>query len=135
MVNDQTKRKSEMGDMKRTIHSVTLLGSSSGRNAGDAAIMSGVMDSVDAAVGSRLLYEIPTIKPEFVRNNYQNDVRPVSMLPWNFSVKMLGLPTYRSVMRTDLSLVFDAVLFDRSLYNCGAPMLGAYIFIIVISSS
>ncbi len=99
------------------LKSITLLGSSSGRNAGDAALMSGIMDSVDAACGEQLLYEIPTIRPGYVRDNYRNRVVPVGMLPWNLSVKMLGIPTYRSIMRTDLSLVFDAILFDRSLLN------------------
>ncbi len=101
----------------RLIDSITLLGSSSGRNAGDAALMSGLMDTVDESCGERLLYEIPTIKPGFVREAYANRTRPVGMMPWNLSVKMLGLPTYQSVMRTDLSLLFDAILFDRSLYN------------------
>ena len=99
------------------IKSVTLLGSSSGRNAGDAALMSGIMDAVDAACGRRLLYEIPTINTEFVWNNYTNRVRPVGMMPWNLSLKMLGLPTIQSLLRTDLSLIFDAILFDRALYN------------------
>ena len=99
------------------ISSVTVLGSSSGRNAGDAALMSGVMDGIDEAVGEPLHYEIPTIKPGFVRRSYANRVTPIGMMPWHGSVKMLGLPTYRSVMRTDLSLLFDAILFDRSLYN------------------
>ena len=39
------------------------------------------------------------------------------MMPWDMSLKMLGLPCYNSIMRTDISLVFDAILFDRSLYN------------------
>lgn len=99
------------------IDAITLLGSSSGRNAGDAALMSGLMDTVDEACGERLLYEIPTIKPEFVRRSYANRTRPVGMMPWHLSVKMLGVPTLRSVMRTDLTLLFDAILFDRSLYN------------------
>ncbi|MDB4308068.1 polysaccharide pyruvyl transferase family protein [Gammaproteobacteria bacterium] len=97
---------------------VTLLGSSSGRNAGDAALMSGIMEAVDEACGERLLYEIPTIKPSYVRNHYQNcRTKAVPMLPWNLSIKMLGLPTYRSIMRADLILIFDAILFDRALYN------------------
>lgn len=99
------------------IRSGTLLGSSSGRNAGDAALMSGIMDMVDQACGAPLTWEIPTIAPAFVRNNYQNKVRPVGMLPWNLAIKFLGVPTYRSMARTDMSLIFDAVLFDRSLYN------------------
>ncbi len=99
------------------LESITLLGSSSGRNAGDAALISGIMDPIDAACGRKLLYEIPTINPSFVRKTYKNRVQPVSMLPWNGSLKMLGFPTYNSVMRTDLTLIFDAILFDRALFN------------------
>lgn len=100
-----------------SMKSITLIGSSSGRNAGDAALMSSIMDAVNDACGTDLLYEIPTIKPGFVRDNYRQRVRPIGTLPWNLSVKMLGLPLYRSIMRTDLTLVFDAILFDRALYN------------------
>lgn len=99
------------------IRTVTLLGSSSGRNAGDAALLSGIMDSIDAKLGRRLVYEIPTIRPSYVWHNYNNKVRPVSMLPWSLSVKMAGLPTVCSIFRSDLVMVFDAILFDRSLYN------------------
>jgi polysaccharide pyruvyl transferase WcaK-like protein len=99
------------------IESITLLGSSSGRNAGDAALIAGIMDSIDAACGRGLTYEIPTIKPRFVLENYSNKVVPIGMMPWHASIKMLGLPTVRSILRTDLTLVFDAILFDRALYN------------------
>jgi polysaccharide pyruvyl transferase WcaK-like protein len=106
--------------------SITLLGSSSGRNAGDAALLSSIMDSVDEACGSRLLYEIPSLKPEFIWQTYENRVRPIGILPWNLSAKLFGLPTYRSLMRTDLSLIFDATLFDRSLYNPFFNFLSSY---------
>lgn len=100
------------------IRSITLLGSSSGRNAGDAALMSGIMDSIDKEIGTKLTYEIPTISPSFVRREYTDyNTKPISIMPWNLSVKMLGLPTYNSILRTDLSVIFDAVLFDRALYN------------------
>jgi polysaccharide pyruvyl transferase WcaK-like protein len=99
------------------LKSITLLGSSSGRNAGDAALMSGIMDPVDEACGERLLYEIPTINKAFVQKTYRNRTRPVGMMPWNLSLKMFGLPTYRSILRTDYTLIFDAILFDRALYN------------------
>lgn len=99
------------------IKSITLLGSSSGRNAGDAALLSSIMDSVDNACQTRLLYEIPSLNPEFIWRTYENRVRPVSILPWNLSAKLFGLTTYQSLMRSDLSLIFDATLFDRSLYN------------------
>lgn len=99
------------------IRSITLLGSSSGRNAGDAALLSGIMDSIDNKLGRRIVYEIPTIRPNYVWHNYNNKVRPISMLPWSLSLKMAGVPTVTSVLRSDLVMVFDAILFDRSLYN------------------
>jgi polysaccharide pyruvyl transferase WcaK-like protein len=97
--------------------SATLLGSSSGRNTGDAALISSIMQAVDQSCKSQLVYEIPTIRPGYVRDNYREKVKPVGILPWNLSIKMLGIPTYRSIMRTDLTLIFDAILFDRALYN------------------
>lgn len=106
-----------MPSTARQLNSATLLGSSSGRNAGDAALMSAIMDMVDEACGEPLRWEIPTIAPAFVRNNYRNQVRPVGMLPWNLAFKFFGVPTYQSMRRTDMSLIFDAILFDRSLYN------------------
>jgi polysaccharide pyruvyl transferase WcaK-like protein len=75
------------------------------------------MDAIDRECDARLLYEIPTIRPQFIYDTYQNRVRAVSMLPWDASLKMLGVPTYQSIMRTDMSLIFDAILFDRQLYN------------------
>lgn len=99
------------------INSITLLGSSSGRNAGDAALIAGIMDAIDDTLGRPIKYEIPTINARYIRDEYRNNTVPVSMMPWSGSVKMLGIPTYRSIMRTDLTLMFDAILFDRSLYN------------------
>jgi len=96
---------------------ITLLGSSSGRNAGDAALIAAIMDGVDAACGRKLRYEIPTINPKYIRNMYPNDSVPVGMMPWQGALRMLGLPTLNSVRRADAVLVFDACLFDRSLYN------------------
>ena len=97
--------------------SATLLGSSSGRNAGDAALISGIMDAVDRAIGAPLRYEIPTIRPGYIRDNYPNQTVPISMMPWSGSLKMLGIPTLRSILRTDITLMFDAILFDRALFN------------------
>jgi polysaccharide pyruvyl transferase WcaK-like protein len=99
------------------MQSITLLGSSSGRNAGDAALIAGIMDAVDAATNTQLTYEIPTLNPAYIREHYRQKTVPVSMMPYAGSVGMLGVPTLRSVLRSDLSMIFDAILFDRSLYN------------------
>ncbi len=115
------------------INSITLLGSASGRNAGDAALLSAIMDSCDEACNSRLLYEIPSIRPEFIWQTYTNRVRPISIMPWDLSLKLFGLPTLRSVLRTDLSLVFDATLFDRSLYNPLFNFLSSYAMLLPLA--
>jgi len=100
-----------------TINSITILGSSSGRNAGDAALLSGIMDCIDTACGKRMLYEIPTYRPPYIWKNYQNKVRPISMLPWSGTVGMLGIPTFNSIRRSKVTIIYDAMLFDRKLFN------------------
>lgn len=100
-----------------TINSITILGSSSGRNAGDAALLSGIMDCIDTACGKRMLYEIPTYCPPYIWQNYQNKTRPISMLPWHGTVGMLGVPTFNSIRRSHLTIIYDAMLFDRKLWN------------------
>jgi len=103
--------------MSHKLEHLTLLGSSSGRNAGDAALIAAIMDGVDASCGRQLEYEIPTIRPDYIRDEYPNRTRPVGMMPWHGALRMLGIPTYRSIRNADAVLVFDACLFDRSLYN------------------
>lgn len=100
------------------IEKVCLLGSSAGRNAGDAALLSGIMEAIDTRLNRKLLYLIPSLYPDFVNRTYrQNNVKAVNVMPWTGSLKLMGYPTYRAVTQADLSLVFDAVLFDRALFN------------------
>lgn len=99
------------------LRSITVLGSSSGRNAGDAALIAGLMASIDRCVGRRLLYEIPTLRPEFIWHSYENRVRPVGMAPWYGALGMIGIPTLQSVLRTDATIIYDNMLFDKKLFN------------------
>lgn len=99
------------------LQTITLLGSSSGRNSGDAALIAAIMDGIDRACGRRLTYDIPTIRPAYIRHHYPNQTRPVGMMPWHGALRMLGLPTIRALLRADAVIIFDAVLFDRSLFN------------------
>src|SRR6266540_1456353 len=98
---------------------VTVIGNFSGRNAGDAAILGGLLrDITETYPHRRLRFDVPTINPGFVRNTYaEYPVRPVSLLPTSLSLKILGVPIVRSVLGADLVLVTDAILFDRKLYN------------------
>lgn len=97
---------------------VLVVGNYSGRNAGDAALLEGLLrDVVRAYPEADLRFRVPTISPGFVRATYPENVEPVGLLPWHLSLKILGVPIVREVLRADLVLVTDAILFDRKLYN------------------
>ena len=96
---------------------ITVLGNNSGRNAGDAAILGGLLRDISEQFEG-LVFKVPTINPPFVRRAFADfNVKPVSLLPWTFSVKILGIPTFWTTLHSDLVLVTDAILFERKLYN------------------
>lgn len=98
---------------------ILVIGNYSGRNAGDAAILDGLLrDVAETFPDRRMEYLVPTINPRFIRRAYPGRaVKPVSLLPWNLSLKILGLPVVRWALKADLILVTDAVLFDLRLHN------------------
>ncbi|WP_419176183.1 polysaccharide pyruvyl transferase family protein [Desulfosediminicola sp.] len=96
---------------------ITLIGSFSGRNAGDIAILANILHDF-AQVRSDVQFLIPTLKPSFVTTYYGHyNVKPMGMMPWHFSLKAFGLATYRSMSSTDMVMITDNALFDRKLYN------------------
>ncbi|MEJ5364722.1 MAG: polysaccharide pyruvyl transferase family protein [Desulfosoma sp.] len=96
---------------------ICVIGNFSGRNAGDAAILEGLLHDVHA-VNSRVQFIVPTINTGFVRQAYSRyPIKPVSLLPWHLSVKIFGLPIFFSVLSSDIVLVTDAILFDRRLWD------------------
>lgn len=97
--------------------SITLLGSASGKNAGDASIMSGIMESIAKAYDGPITYKIPTPRPSYLSNYPSHNVQAVSMMPWHGSVNMMGIPTLGAINSSDITFIFDAVLFDRKLFN------------------
>ena len=99
------------------LNRIGIYGSSSGRNAGDAALIGGIMDGIDGVLERKLSYEIPTYRPEYIRNEYPNETVPVSMLPWHGAVGMLSAQTALSFRRCDLNLVYDNMMFDKKLWN------------------
>jgi len=114
---------------------VTLLGSSSGRNAGDAALIASIMNELDHVSGTSLRYDIPTVRPRYIRDSYPNRTHPVGMMPWNGALRMLGLPTAASLMRTDAVVIFDAILFDRALFNPLFNFLSSLYLLLPIASA
>ena len=99
------------------MRTITVLGNNSGRNVGDNAILGNLLDDF-ALERSDILFQIPTLSPRFIQNNFGNhNIRPMGMMPWNFALKNLGWPLYRAMTNTEMVLVTDNILFDRKFNN------------------
>lgn len=96
---------------------ICVIGSYSGRNAGDAAILENLLRDI-YAIHRDVEFLVPTINKKFIDQTYgQFPVKAVPMMPWNLSLKIFGLPVFRAVLHSDLVLLTDAILFDHKLWN------------------
>lgn len=103
--------------MSSSIRRVGIYGSSSGRNAGDAALIGAIMEACDKEFGQRLVYDIPTYRPDYILYEYPNKTKPVSMLPWHGAYGMFSAQTALSFRQCDLNIIYDNMLFDRKLWD------------------
>lgn len=97
---------------------ICVLGNFSGRNAGDIAILAGLIRDIEARFESPRFF-VPTIDPRFIREHVdrKGNVEPVSLLPWALSAKIFGLPVLHAALCSDVVLITDNILFDRRLWN------------------
>jgi len=96
---------------------ITLLGNFSGRNLGDNAILGNAMDDL-AAVDADLEFVVPTLRAGYVRDAFSHHrVKALGLMPWNLSLKILGVPTWRAMRETDAILITDNILFDKQFFN------------------
>jgi len=96
---------------------ITILGNNSGRNAGDAAILGNMLRDISELYPD-VLFKVPTTHPSFITRHFGRfNVKPVPLLPWYGAVKNFGLPLAVSMLKTDLVLICDNILFDRKFYN------------------
>lgn len=96
---------------------VTVLGSYSGRNAGDAAILGNLIHDISSERPD-VRFLIPTLSPKFINESFGDyNVKAMGLMPWNLAIKILGLPTLLSMIKTDMVLITDNALFDRKYYN------------------
>lgn len=111
---------------------ITLLGSNSGRNAGDAMILGAIMKALCESAGRAVQFEVPTTHPRFVEKEYGEhfDVKPINVMPWTGSIRLLGIPTFRSIKRTDVTMITDGIIFDINLWNPLFNYLITLIFLI-----
>ena len=109
---------------------ITVIGNNSGRNAGDAAILGGLLRDISTHY-KQAEFHVPTINKKFVQDSFgAYGAKPIGLMPWNLSAKILGLPIVRSVLAADLVLVTDAILFDRRLYNPLFNYLGTLSYVL-----
>lgn len=96
---------------------ITVLGSYSGRNAGEVAILGNLLHDI-SNVRPDIRFLVPTINPRFIYRSFgQYNIKAPGLMPWNGALKILGIPTFQSMVKTDMVLITDNMLFDRKFYN------------------
>ena len=104
--------------MKGSHPRITLLGNNSGRNLGDMAIMSSILESISKRLPDTEFF-VPSIKPEWTEKHYggRYNVKAINVMPWTLSVRLLGLPTLRCLAKSDCALICDGIIFGKKLFN------------------
>lgn len=91
---------------------LTVLGSFHG-NAGDHAILASTISEfkkIDPSISFTVLSGRPWLLKGI-------DARIISVRPSNFSLNMLGIPSFLSIYNSDMVILTASMLFDRKLYN------------------
>ena len=97
---------------------ICVIGSNSGRNAGDAAILNSVLHNIRARrPDTQFDVPVPRTSDLYASRYSPEEVCAVPMMPWNFSFRFWGIPTFRSIARSDAMLITDGIIFDVKLFN------------------
>ena len=120
--------------MKGSHPRITLLGNNSGRNLGDMAIMSSIMESLSKRMPNAEFY-VPSIKPDWVKKHYgeRYDVKAVNVMPWTLSLRLLGLPTLVCLAKSDVALICDGIIFGKKLFNPAFNYLITLVFLVPLA--
>ncbi len=104
--------------MKNTHPVITLLGSNSGNNAGDAAILSSILEVLTSQMPNAE-FLVPSTKPSFTKNNYGSkyNVKGINVMPWTGSIRLLGIPVINCFRKSDVALICDGIIFGKKLFN------------------
>lgn len=120
--------------MKGSHPRITLLGNNSGRNLGDMAIMSSIMESLSKRLPDAEFY-VPSINPEWTRKHYGHryNVKAVNVMPWTLSLRLLGLPTLTCLAKSDVALICDGIIFGKKLFNPAFNYLITLVFLVPLA--
>lgn len=96
----------------------TLLGNNSGRNLGDAAILSAILAQLSKKFPNAD-FLVPSTHPHFIDKNYGHlyPVKGVNVMPWTFSIRLFGIPTIRAIAKSDAALICDGIIFGKGFWN------------------
>lgn len=117
--------------MKGNIPRITLLGSNSGRNVGDAAIMSAIAEVTSKEIPGIEIY-VPSTNPKFIDENYgkEYNIKGIDVMPWTGSVRLFGLTTFWCLIKSDAALICDGIIFGKKLFN---PLFNFLITLIFVA--
>lgn len=104
--------------MKGTHPRITLLGSNSGKNLGDAAILAAILDAITREIPQAEFY-VPSTNPEFTNKHYgqRYNVKGVNVMPWTGSIRLFGIPTFIAMAKSDCALICDGIIFGKNFFN------------------
>jgi polysaccharide pyruvyl transferase WcaK-like protein len=117
--------------MKSDHPRITLLGSNSGKNLGDAAILASIIDILSKEIPDTEFF-VPTTNPAFIKKHYlqKYNIKPVNVMPWTGSIRLAGIPTLRCMAKSDLALICDGIIFGKKLFNPAFNFLITLIFLL-----
>ena len=120
--------------MKAAHPRITLLGNNSGRNLGDMAIMSSILESLSRRLPNAEFY-VPSIKPEWTEKHYSGryNVKAIDVMPWTGSIRLLGLPTLWCLAKSDCALICDGIIFGKKLFNPAFNYLITLVFLVPLA--
>lgn len=96
---------------------IAVLGNNSGRNAGDMAILGNLLQDI-SQVRSDVVFWVPTTNPNYLRRHFGAfRMKPIPLLPWYGAAKNFGLPLFYAMLKSDMILICDNILFDRKFFN------------------
>jgi len=121
--------------MKGSHPRITLLGNNSGRNLGDMAIMSSILESLSKRLPDAEFY-VPSIKPEWTEKHYAHryNVKAVNVMPWTCSIRLLGIPTLWCLAKSDCALICDGIIFGKKLFNPAFNYLITLVFLVPLAN-
>lgn len=104
--------------MNSKADTITLLGNNSGRNLGDAAIMSAIFDTM-TRLHPDVRFLVPSVVPNFINKNYASifNVSAINVLPWTGSLRLLGMPTISALAQSKVAFICDGIIFGRNLWS------------------